>query len=49
MRYVLLLLPFLLDGFLADVVLEHNWAHQLNPASDPSSELIWIILVFIPG
>jgi hypothetical protein len=47
MRHILLLLPFLLDGLLADEVLEHNRLHPLNPALDPSSELIWITLIFI--
>jgi hypothetical protein len=43
----LLLLPFLLDGLLAYEVLEHNRLHPLNPALDPSSELIGITLIFI--
>ena len=47
MRHILILLPFLLDGLLADEVLEHNRAHPFNPALDPSSELIGITLVFI--
>jgi hypothetical protein len=46
-RHILLLLPFLLDGLLADEVLEHNRRHPLNPALDPSSELIGITLIFI--
>ena len=47
MRHVLLLLPFLLDGLLMDVVLEHNRAHPLKPVFDPSHELIGITLLFI--
>jgi hypothetical protein len=47
MLRILILLPFLLDGLLADEVLEHNRAHTFNPAFDPSSELIGITLVFI--
>ncbi len=41
------LLPFFLDGLLADVVLEHNRANPFNPAFDPSSELIGITTLFI--
>ena len=47
MRHILLLLPFLFDGLLADEVLEHNWSHPLNPVLDPSSELIGITILFI--
>ena len=47
MRHVLLLLPFLLDGLLADEVLKHNRAHPLNPVLDPSSELIGVTMVLI--
>ena len=47
MRHILLLLPFLLDGLLADVVLEHNRNNPFNPVFDPSSELIEITLLFI--
>jgi hypothetical protein len=47
MRHILLLLPFLLDGLLADEVLKHSRLHPLNPALDPSSELIGITLIFI--
>jgi hypothetical protein len=47
MRHILLLLPFLLDGLLADEVLEHNRLHPLNPALDPSDELVGITLTFI--
>jgi hypothetical protein len=47
MLHILLLLPFLLDGLLGDVVLEYNRAHPLNPVFDPLSELIGITLVFI--
>ena len=47
MRHILLLLPFLLDGLLADEVLEHNRSHPLNPVLDPSSELIGITILFI--
>ena len=47
MWHILLLLPFLLDGLLTDEVLEHNRLHPLNPALDPSSELIVITLIFI--
>ncbi len=47
MRHILLLLPFLLDGLLADEVLEHNRLRPLNPALDPSSELVGITLIFI--
>jgi hypothetical protein len=47
MRRILLLLPFLFDGLLADEVLEHHGLHPLNPALDPSSELIEITLIFI--
>jgi hypothetical protein len=39
-RHILFLLTFLLDGLLADVVLEH-------PAFDPFSELIGITMLFI--
>ena len=46
MRHILLL-PFLLDGLLADEVLEHNRAHPLNLVLDPSSELIGITILFI--
>ena len=47
MRHILILLPFLLDGLLADEVREHNRAHPLNPVVDPSGELIGITLVLI--
>ncbi len=47
MRHILLLLPFLLDGLLADVVVEHNRNNPFNPVFDPSSELIGITLLFI--
>jgi hypothetical protein len=47
MRHVLLLLPFLRDGLLADVVLDYNREHPLNPVFDPSSELIGITMIFI--
>jgi hypothetical protein len=47
MRHILLLLPFLLDRLLTDVVLEHKRAHPLNPIYDPSSQLIGITLLFI--
>ena len=47
MRHILLLLPFLLDGLLADEVLELNRSHPLNPVLDPSSELIGITILFI--
>ncbi len=47
MWHILLLLPFLLDGLLTDEVLEHNRLHPLNPAWDPSSELIAIILIML--
>jgi hypothetical protein len=47
MRHILLLLPFLLNGLLADVVLEHNQNNPFNPVFDPSSELIEITLLFI--
>ncbi len=47
MRHILLLLPFILDGLVADVVLEHSTAHPLHPVVDPSTELIGIILLFI--
>ncbi len=47
MRHISLLLPFLLDGLLADEVLEHNRLHPLNPALDPSSEFVGITLIFI--
>ncbi len=46
MRYILLFLPFLLDGLLADVVLDHNM-DPFNPVFDPSSELIGITMLFI--
>ncbi len=45
MQHILLFLPFLLGGLLADVVLEHslNRANPFNPAFHPSSDLsgIW--------
>ena len=47
MRHVLLLLPFLLDGLLADEVLKHNRAHPLNPVLDPSTELMGVTMVLI--
>ena len=47
MRHILLLLPFLLDGLLADVMLEHNRENPFNPVFDPSSELIGITMLFI--
>ena len=47
MRHILLLLPFLLDGLVADEVLEHNRAHPSNPILDPSNELIGITMLFI--
>jgi hypothetical protein len=47
MRHILLLLPFLLDGLLEDVVQEHNSNHPLRPVVDPSREVIRIILLFI--
>ena len=36
MRHVLLLMPFLLDGLLADEVEEYNLANPLGRISDPS-------------
>ncbi len=47
MRHVLLLLPFFLDGLLADVVLDYNRGNPLNPVFDPSSELIGITMISI--
>ena len=47
MRHILLLLPFLLDGLLADEVLGQKRSHPLNPVLDPSSELIGITILFI--
>ncbi len=47
--HILLLLPFLLDGHLADVVLEYNREHPLNPVFDPSSELIGIKIFLLNG
>jgi hypothetical protein len=47
MRHILILLPFLLDGLLADEVREHNRCHPLNLVVDPSSELIGITLVLL--
>ncbi len=46
MLHILLLLPFLLDGLLADVVLEHKRANPFNPVFDLSSELIGIAMLF---
>ena len=37
MWHILIPLPFLLDGLLADEVLEHIRTHPFNPALDPSS------------
>ena len=45
--HILPLLQFLLDGLLADKMLEHKRAHTLNLALDPSSELIWITMLLI--
>ena len=45
MRHILLFLPCLLDGLLADVVLEHNRENPFNPVFDPSSELIGITML----
>ena len=47
MRHILILLPFLLDGLLADVVLEHNRENPFNPVLHPSTELIGITMLFI--
>jgi len=47
MRHILLILPFLLDGLLADVVLAHNRANPFNQVFDPSTELIGITMLFI--
>jgi hypothetical protein len=48
MRHILIFLPFLLDGLLADEISNTtNRLHPLNPALDPSSELIGITLSFI--
>ncbi len=47
MRHILLLLPFLLDGLLADVVLKHDWEISFNRVFYPSSELIRITMLFI--
>ncbi len=47
MRHILLLLPFLMDGLLEDVVHEHNQNYPLRPVYDPSKELIEITMVFI--
>jgi hypothetical protein len=47
MLHILLLLPFLLDGLLADVVHEHNLENPFNLVFDPSSELIGITTLFI--
>ncbi len=47
MRHILFLLPFLLDGLMANEVLEHNRAHPLDPILDPSNELIGITMLFI--
>jgi hypothetical protein len=47
MRHILLLLPFLLDGLLANVMLENNREHPLKLVFDPSSELIGSTMIFI--
>ncbi len=47
MLHIHLLLPFLLDGLLADVVLEHDATYPLSPVVDPSTEPIGITLHFI--
>ncbi len=47
MRHILLLLPFLMDRLLEDVVHEHNQNYPLQPVYDPSKELIEITMVFI--
>ena len=47
MRHILLLLPFLMDGLLEDVVREHNRKYPLRGVYDPSSELIGITMLFI--
>jgi hypothetical protein len=47
MRHILLLLPFLLDGLLEDVVNEHNRNFPLRLVYDPSLELIEITKLFI--
>lgn len=47
MRHILLLLPFLMDGLLEDVVQEHNRNYPLRPVYDPSKELIEITMLFI--
>jgi hypothetical protein len=47
MRHILLLLHFLMDGLLEDVVQEHNRNYPLRPVYDPSKELIEITMLFI--
>jgi hypothetical protein len=47
MLHILLLLPFLLDGLLEEVVQEHNQNFPLRPVYDPSKQLIQITTLFI--
>jgi hypothetical protein len=47
MCHVLLILTFLLDGLLEDVVNEHNMNYPPQPVYDPSKEVIEITMLFI--
>jgi hypothetical protein len=47
MRHLLLLLPFLLDGLLSEEVEEHNKNNPLFKVSDPSSNMVEIVIHLI--
>jgi hypothetical protein len=46
-HHILLLLPFLMDGLLEDVVQEHNRNYRLLPVYDPSKELVEIMITML--
>lgn len=47
MRHVLLVLPFLLHGLLTEEVAEHNAKNPSNLVSDPSQDMVDIVIRFI--
>ena len=47
MRYILLMLPFLLHNLLEEEVEEYNSQNPFDPITDPSDECIGIVLLFL--
>ena len=48
MRHVLILLPFLLEGLLTDVVAEHNARNRfIHRVVDPSSQMVEITIILL--